>query len=459
MPAPDLWEKISRRLDDPAAAERHLRDGMSSAAAPAAARAVADGGAPPVALLPRRRRRSGVPGGPAWPRWVAPFAAAAAVLAVAGSLVLVGRSHGRQETGHGRPVAFPGGGRILVAGDDGLKWLYPNGRTSEIAPGFIGASLAADGTRLLAWRPTQNPQAPPPCAGCFADVDYYLMNLNGTGRRLVLRAEPTKGNVRLGHLSVEASPTGTRLAYVRQAVSGSNGNILFDQLWTVDTVTGQKTYLGPESAVVWMNNSMLLAESPDGTALWLVNADTGRKTLYLTISEPRIVHAYERARPGAGPPTAIDPIGWSTDSQRSALAVLLWGVSRRQPTKAVVALVGRSRIRSYAPDRNPLVSLTWGPGGVFLLDTAVGDNPCCARTYAGTVQAAQVSRLQTFFGDTWDAAAFNPQGNVIALDYGEGATLAFIPVSPSACEQAGRCPQFRPKQPLYNVGFLQAWAP
>lgn len=459
MPAPDLWKEISRRLDDPAAAGRYLRDGTSRAAP---ARAAADGGAPPVARPPGRRRPGGVPGGRAWPRWAAP-AAAAAVLAVAGSLVIAGQSHGRQETGHGRPVTFPGGGRILLAGGYGLKWLYPDGRTSEIAPGFTGARLAAGGTRLLAWRPTQNPKARPPCAGCFADVDYYLMNLDGTGRRLVLRAEPTRGDIQVGHLSVEASPAGTRLAYVRQEESRSNGHILSDQLWTIDLVTGRKTDLGPapssDSAVAWMNDSALLAESANSTALRLVNAATGRKTTYLTISEPRIVLAYESARPGAGAPTAIDPVGWSTDSQRSALAVLLWGVSHRQPTKAVLALVGRGRVLSFAPDRNPLISLTWGPGGIFLLHTAVGDNPCCSRTYAGTVHAAQVSGQQTFFGEPWDAAAFNPQGNVLALDYGGGATVAFIPASPPACDRAGRCLRFRPKQPLYNVGSLQAWAP
>src|SRR6266699_3835149 len=153
MPAPDLWKEISRRLDDPAAAGRYLRDGTS--------RAVADGSAPPVALSPRRRRRGGEPGGPAWPRWAVPLAAAAAVLAVAGSLALVGQSHGGQKTGPGRPAAFPGGGRILLAGDYGLKWLYPDGRTSEIAAGFTGARLAARETRLLAWRPTQNPRVRP----------------------------------------------------------------------------------------------------------------------------------------------------------------------------------------------------------------------------------------------------------------------------------------------------------
>jgi hypothetical protein len=458
VPAPDLWNEISRRLDDPAAEERYLHHGTSWAA-----RAAGGGSAPRTAHSPGARRRGCGPGWPAWPRWAAPLAAAAAVLAVAGSLAVVGQSHRRQETGPGRPVTFPGGGRILLAGDYGLEWFYPGGRTSEIAPGYIGARLAVGGTKILAWRPTRNPKARPPCMGCFADVDYYLMNLDGTGRRMVLRAEPTSGNIQAGHLSVEVSPAGTRLAYVRQVESRSNGHTLSDELWTLDIVTGRKTDLGPapssDSAVAWMDDSTLLAESADSTALRLVNVDTGRKTTYLTVFEPRIVRAYERARPGAGPPTAIDPIGWSTDSHRSALAVLLRGVSHRQPTKAVLALVGRSRILTFAPDRNPLASLTWGPGGIFLLHTTVGDNPCCARTYAGIVQTPQVSRQQTFFGEPWDAAAFNPEGRVIALDYGGGATIAFIPASAPACDRAGGCRRFRPEQPLHGVGSLQAWAP
>jgi len=300
-----------------------------------------------------------------------------------------------------------------------------------------------------------------PCGGCYAGFDYYLMKLDGTGRRLVLPAEATRGNVQVGYMSIEASPDGTRVAYVRQGESGTNGRTLFDQLWTVDLATGRRTDLGPapssDHAVTWMNDSTVLAESPDSTELRLVNIDTGRRTTYLTISDPRIVRAYEKARPGAGPPAAVEPIGWSTGSQHSALAVLLWGGSHRYPTMAVVAFVEHSRILSFAPDRNPLISLTWGPNGIFLVQTALGDNPCCARTYVGTMQSAQLSRQQTF-GEPWDSAAFSPQGNVIALDYGPGATLAFVPASPPACHRAGRCLRFQPK-PLYNKGSVQAWAP
>ncbi len=432
------------------------------AATRAAARTIADGSAPPLMLPARRLHRAAVPGGRGWRHWIAPITAAAAVLAVVtGLLAIASRLPGRPTVSHAHAVIFPGGGRILVADGHGLTWLYPDGTTTTIAPGFIGATLTAGGTKILAWRPTRNAKALPPCGGCYAGFDYYLMRLDGTGRRLVLPAEATGGNVQVGYMSVEASPNGTRLAYVRQAEARTNGNTLFDQLWIVDLATGRRTDLGPapssDHAVTWMNDSTLLAESADGTMLRLVNVETGQKTTYLTISDPRIVRAYQIARPGARRPTAVDPIGWSTGSQRPALAVLLWGGSHRFPGKAAVALIEHSRILSFAPDRNPLISLTWGPRGIFLVQTAVGDNPCCSRTYVGTAQTAQLSHQQTF-GQPWDSAAFNPQGNVIALDYGPGATLAFVPASPPACDRAGRCLRFRPK-PLFNTGSLQAWAP
>jgi hypothetical protein len=192
------------------------------------------------------------------------------------------------------------------------------------------------------------------------------MNLNGSGRRLVLQAEPTtkRGN-RVGHLSVKISPDGTKLAYVRQMESGTNGSNLSDRLWVADLATGRKTDLGPapssDAAVAWMDNSTLLAESPNGNILQRVSIAGGGRATYLVVSNSRIARAYERARPGAGPPVGIEPVGWSTDPNRSALAVLLWGVSQRHPTKAVIALIEGNRVIGFAPDSRPLVTLTWGP--------------------------------------------------------------------------------------------------
>jgi hypothetical protein len=458
MPMPDLWQKICRRLDQSPAAARQLEDGASAAAM----RAAADDSAPRAAL-PRTDRR-GAPEGSVRPRWAAMLAAAVAVLAVAAGLAIAGRLHARPERGPGRVVLFPGGGRLLFADAHGLKWLYPDGKTVGFAPGFIGASMTAGGTKLLAWRPTQNPRARPPCAGCFADVDYYLMNLDGSGRRLVLRAEPTRGNIQPAHLDVQASPDGTRLAYIRQGQSTSTGRTLYDQLWTVSLVTGRRTDLGPaassDSAVAWISGHALIAESADGAALRLVNLDTGHTTIYLTISDRRIIRAYEHARPGAGPPAAIEPIGENAGPGPRVFAVRLWGGTRRHPTDAAVALAGRRRILSYAPSRDPLVELTWGPDGIFLLHTSLGDNPCCAATFAGTTNSARAHRQPTYLGEAWDAAAFSPAGNVIALNYGYGnGATAFIPLTPPVCDRTIRCLHFRPTDPLPGLGSLQAWAP
>src|SRR6266851_3235314 len=287
------------------------------------------------------------------------------------------------------------------------------------------------------------------------------MGLDGSGRRLVLAAEATRRNIRVGYLSVGASPDGKRIAYIRQGESATTGRNVFDQLWTVDTTTGRKTDLGPapssDGAVIWMNDSSVLAESADGTALRLINVINGRRSEYLSISDPRIVRAYEDARPGAGPPTAVDPVGWNAGPRHTALALILWGVSNRFPSDAAVALVERGRVLSLAPDRNPLASLTWGPGGEFLIHTDLGNNPCCARSYVGSAATARLSRQQAF-GEPWDAAAFSPRGDVIALDYAPGTTLAFVPASPPACGWIGSCLRFKPEA-LFKKGALQAWAP
>ncbi len=429
------------------------------AATRAAAASVADDSAPPLVLSPSKRHRLSAPGWQRWRRRLIPAAAAASVLAIiATSLAIAGGGGGHRTTGHAGTASFPSG-RILFADSWGLRWLYPDGKTTYIAHGFIGASMVAGGTKLLAWRPTQNPHARPPCGGCFADVDYYLMNLNGSGRRLVLRAEPTSGKVQVGHLSVEASPDGRRLAYVRQGESRSTGNNLFDQLWAIDLANGHKIDLGrapsSDTAFTWGNNSTLLAESANGTTLQEVSVTTGRKTTYLTVSNPRIVRAYERARPGAGSPKGIDPIGWSTDSTRSALAVTLWGGSRLFPTKAVIALVGRGVIRSYAPDSKPLLTLTWGPAGRFMIESALATTAVKAGLYAGMVGTSKLYRLPSFGRP--DKLAFSPQGTVIAQGY-ESGTWAFVRAPAAMCHTSAGCASFRPMTRDEGERLI-AWAP
>src|SRR6266702_6708311 len=83
------------------------------AATRAAARTVPDGSARPLVLPAPRRRRTAVPGGRAWRQWMAPIAAAAAVLAVVmGLLAITGLLPGRPTVSHAHRVVFAGGGRI-----------------------------------------------------------------------------------------------------------------------------------------------------------------------------------------------------------------------------------------------------------------------------------------------------------------------------------------------------------
>lgn len=425
------------------------------AATQALAASVADDSAPPLVLPSSKRSHLS---GRSWQRYrraLAPVAAAASVLAIVASLLALG--HGSHRTTQRATSPSTASGRILFADAWGLKWLYIAGKASRVAHGFIGANIVAGGTKLLAWRPTQNPQARPPCHECFADVDYYLMNLNGSGRRLILRAEATKGNVQVGHLDVKVSPDGAMLAYVRQGQSRSTGNNIFDQLWVTDLASGHKVNLGrapsSDNAFTWNNNATLLAETPSGTALQKVNVNTGRRTTYLTVTNPRLVHAYESARPGAGPPKGIDPIGWSTDSMKAALAVTLWGDSQRFPAKAVIALVGQSTIRSFAPDSKPLLTLTWGPAGRFLIESALATSAVPARLYIGMVGKSTLLPMRTY--GVPDNLAFSPGAALIAEGYQNGSWV-LVPTPASMC-QVG-CFKTRPTT-RGEGGRLMAWAP
>jgi len=297
-------------------------------------------------------------------------------------------------------------------------------------------------------------------------VDYYLMNLNGSGRRLILQAEPTKTRTQTGHLDVQISPDGTKVAYVSQVDSRANGRTLANRLWVADLATGRKTDLGPapssDAAVAWMDNSLLLAESPNGRALQRVNIIGGGRTNYLAVSNSRIVHAYERARPGAGLPVEIEPIGWSTGSNRSALAVMLWGVSRRHPTKAVIALIEGIRVIGYAPDSRPQLSLTWGPRGTFLVESSVGDRPDFGSgLYAGIVGHSMLSRVphrlsRVAHSGVPSVLAFNPNGNMIAQGYEDG-TWRIVAVPMPICSNEATCATTRPVS-LNEGGTLLAWA-
>ncbi len=226
---------------------------------------------------------------------------------------------------------FPGGGRILLRSDGELRWLYPDGRIVTIASGFAGASLA--GRKLLAWKNVNPPGSSrflpkrcfdPECTR-FYGVDYYTMNLDGSNSRLVLPAELPVGNTGIYHADVLPSPDGSRLAYLR-VVQRRNGTQVASEMWSVNLKTGQGTDLGSYSrSFVWNGDTTILADSADGRFIQLVNVVHGNWTTYLTVRDPRLLHAYERARPGHGPPVTVSLDGWSPGSNPPALALSLAG--------------------------------------------------------------------------------------------------------------------------------------
>ncbi len=399
---------------------------------------------------PGGRRRHAQP----WKRWAAPAAAALAILAVAAALAVAAGMRGHHGVRHGRPPVFAGSGRILLyVPGYGLEWVYPDGRIWQIARGFIGARLALGGTRLLAWRPTQNGLAKPPCRGCFADVDYYLMDLGGTRRRLVLAAEDTAPAVRVGHDSVGLSPDGSKLAYLRLGISTAGGSEVFSQLWVTDLATGRRVDLGPAgTAASWISDSSLLGESPDGTTLQEVDVLTARRTTFLSVTDPRVVRAYEGARPGAGPPLTMNPAGSSADPRHPAVAVILRGVSRR--AKAVVALVGGGKVLGLAPDRYPLVSLTWGPGGRFVLESTLAANAIPPNLYAGMAGSPALYRLPGYGNAT--QFAFSPDRTMIAEGFQNG-TVHLVPTPAPLCRGSARCGS-RDLTVLSVSGIPYGWA-
>ncbi len=378
-------------------------------------------------------------------------AMAAAVTAATAAAVLLGAPHGK--LGHAAPAAsatkpnaanhasplFPGGGRLLLSGGDvgGLTWLYPDGKTVRFAPGFAGAAVSAGG--LLAWK-----QA----AGGF---DYYTMKLDGSGQRLVLGATS-------GAIQVRLSPDGSRLAYLRQQYRHG------DTLWVADLATGQRADLGPASDLVaWRDSTTILADAAGARALLLINVNTQTRSTYLTVSDPLLVSAYQRARPGAGRPAYIDSSGWSASGTPAPLAVWLAAANpagqgvfpgERTFTKpAELLLARRTVLGSYAPATPQQLDFTWGPNGLFLIQTGAGNDPGSWRTYAGTLHSDRLSR-PTPFGT--NGITFNPAGNVIALQ-NDSAEIVFFPTPQPACERAAKCLNFQ-AQFLTGQGDLQAWA-
>lgn len=333
-----------------------------------------------------------------------------------------------------KPV-FPGGGRLLLADGGVLSWLYPDGRTIRI-PGHFDAARASRG-QLLAWR--------------YSDFGaaYYTMSLDGSRQRLVLPAGHDK---KLSVINALMSPDGTTLAYIRQDLVSPA--LVTDTLWVLSLTTGKRADLGAisPSAFTWMGSTTILTAAADDRSLQLVSAATGRRTTYLTVSDPVLVHTYQGARSGAGPPAYIGSDGITGGGTSARVAVWL-AASRHGGTfrPAEVVVADRTPLVTYAPPTPEALGFSWGPDGLAVLQTGAGDNPGSWNTYVATLQKPRLSRPWPF---GMDGATFSPAGNVIALQDGGGVT--FVPTPRPGCERTAACLSFQPLSALQR-GALQAW--
>jgi len=337
-------------------------------------------------------------------------------------------------------LSFRGGGRPLTAGGGLLAWVYPDGRTSPIRGDFDGATVSAG--RLLAWRFTGQ------------GAGYYTMTLGGANGRLVL---PADRNPRLSEIAALLSPDGSSLAYIRQDIASPTKVI--DTLWVLDLATGRRTNLGPisDSAFGWRDASTILTGAPDGKSLVLVTVPSGNRSTFLSVSNPALVSAYERARPGAGLPASIGSDGMTGSGSSVRLAVWLAAADPHLTggvtSPAEVVMADPRPVVTYAPRTPEALNLSFGPDGLVLLRTGAGDNPASWNTYVGT-QAGE--RLSVPIPLGMDGALFNPAGNVIALQ--DAGTEVFVPTPAPACSHTRRCLHFTPV--VWPQGqTIQAWLP
>jgi hypothetical protein len=301
--------------------EQRLRDAIGASLADAGPRF-------DVLAAVRRRHRRRLLRATAGAVIVAGIVAAAAVL-LGAPRIGPGGSTPATSSHSARPAApaFPGGGRLLFADRHGLKWLYADGKTVRIARGFHSAAVA--GGRLVAWNKT----------------GAYVMSLDGSRRRLVL---PFRPGTRNGVIGVGGlSPDGSLLAYD----VGTDPVVTGDTLWAADLATGRTVELGRFSSDMWRDSTTLLATSADGSTLLLINAQMGRRSVYLRpLSDRLLIRAYERAQPGAGRPARMNAGGFSGSGSAAAVAVQLGAAgpyAGRRP--AEVVLLGAGRVRTYAP--------------------------------------------------------------------------------------------------------------
>jgi hypothetical protein len=431
---------------------------------------VADAAAPTAIfeqLLRRHRRRNAVT--------VACSAVCVAILVVVVPLSsgLIGTRATSGQPGAGGATLFRGGGRILfraskaLKGAD-LKWLYPDGRITVVATNFEAAELGVGGTEIMAWRMAP---AAPKCHICVAfDGDVYLMNLDGSHRRLILPAPPLTGRISEANLNVALSPDGSQIAYQRVRYVTRDGNILSSDLWVTDLVTGRRKDLGSGYGFepFWRRNSTIIAAA--GQMLDSINVVTGRKSVLMTTADPRVIRGYHATLPGAGQPGDLEPFGFGAGSDSTTFAVVIlskkpstWSTGQPPPPASMtVALVRPGRVVFVAAQLRPVdfVSLDWGPRGLFEAETAapVSDsaNPPGGTVYTGSGFAPPLSRVRPLDG-ALNEAAFSPQGNVLMAAVIHG-NWRFAPVPDPQCQLSGHCLHFKPFT-FASPGTFQAWAP
>jgi hypothetical protein len=359
------------------------------------------------------------------------------VAAVAAAVVTLALPRG----GHSSPTrllktrhalaAFPGGGRLLFADRGGLNWLYADGREVRITAGFAGAALAA--SSLVTWNGT----------------GVYVMRPDGRRRHMVLSFGSGKANGVIGVVGL--SPDGSRLAYF---VGADPVGVTKDTLWVVDLTTGHRVELGRVSSAMWRDNATIMATSVNGKQLLLINSATGSRSVYLILGDPVLVRAYERAQPAAGRPAVMNAGGFSDSRPSAPFAVQLGARGPfvgRQP--AEVVLLGRGRVVTYAPPTPQQFEFSWGPDGLFLIQTGAGDNPASWNAYVGSISSDRLSKPIPY---GMDGAIFNPEGSVIALQ--DGNQVTFLPTPRPECQRTTRCLSFQPKD-LVSLGQLLAWVP
>ena len=376
--------------------------------------------------------------------------AAAAMVALAGALTLAAglwQSARGPVTGrhHAHAALFPGGGRVLLASGGTLRWVYADGRTQWIRGSFDGASVTAG--EILAWKYTG------------AGAGYYTMALDGSHQRQVL---PMTWSPRLSVIQAQLSPDRSLLGYVRQDIASATW--VTDTLWIENLATGRSVSAGriAKAGFSWLDPATLIATATGNRSLIAVTASTGLRRQIVTVSDPAMVRAYERARPAAGAPAYIRADGVPATGWTGRVAVWVAAAGRR-PSSAPAELIlsGVRPIAAYAPPTPSELGLTWGPEGLFALQTGAGDDPGSWHTYVGTAgrgSGPHSGRLSSGVAYGQNGVVFSPGGTVLALDDGGMETLVPVPRPQCQAGHGSRCVEFQPLV-FPKPGAIQAWLP